>query len=250
MQLVIGSDLHLEWMQSVDNGLNLIDDLCHKAHNDGASYYDILILAGDCFKLKDVPETLAYFTRFKQYFETIIFVPGNHEFYGASISEGIQLCSQIFGDSYLNDTCLRPINNGLYIAGDTLWFPHDPLHVMFHKNYNDFDHIINFGFTVYEENERDVNSLTQYTNENSIVVTHFLPAFESIPEKWRGHILNRFFYTDMTNVILDNKPKLWIHGHSHDPVDYIIGDTRIVSNPRGRPGEFPDRDYSFKIIEV
>jgi hypothetical protein len=30
---------------------------------------------------------------------------------------------------------------------------------------------------------------------------------------------------------------LWIHGHSHHAVDYEIAGTRIVSNPKGYPGE-------------
>lgn len=29
------------------------------------------------------------------------------------------------------------------------------------------------------------------------------------------------------------QPTLWIHGHTHEKADYMIGNTRIVSNPRG-----------------
>lgn len=28
-------------------------------------------------------------------------------------------------------------------------------------------------------------------------------------------------------------PALWSHGHTHKSVDYMVGDCRIVSNPRG-----------------
>jgi hypothetical protein len=35
-------------------------------------------------------------------------------------------------------------------------------------------------------------------------------------------------------------PALWIHGHTHDSFDYLVGPTRIVCNPKGngpmRPG--------------
>lgn len=31
--------------------------------------------------------------------------------------------------------------------------------------------------------------------------------------------------------------KLWVHGHMHNASDYVIGDTRVVCNPKGYPGE-------------
>lgn len=30
---------------------------------------------------------------------------------------------------------------------------------------------------------------------------------------------------------------LWIHGHSHDRCDYLLGKTRIIANPLGYPNE-------------
>jgi hypothetical protein len=27
--------------------------------------------------------------------------------------------------------------------------------------------------------------------------------------------------------------RLWVHGHMHDSFDYVLGETRVVSNPRG-----------------
>ena len=57
----------------------------------------------------------------------------------------------------------------------------------------------------------------------------------------------------MTNLIMDNdkKIKYWIHGHTHDACDYMIGDTRVLCNPRGYIGH--ERDASFfklKYYEV
>ena len=26
---------------------------------------------------------------------------------------------------------------------------------------------------------------------------------------------------------------LWVHGHMHDPVDEMLGNTRIIANPHG-----------------
>jgi len=30
---------------------------------------------------------------------------------------------------------------------------------------------------------------------------------------------------------------VWIHGHSHDRCDYLLGKTRVVANPLGYPNE-------------
>jgi Icc-related predicted phosphoesterase len=45
--------------------------------------------------------------------------------------------------------------------------------------------------------------------------------------------LNAGFITDLTRLIMQYSPELWIHGHVHDSFDYRIGATRIVANPRG-----------------
>jgi hypothetical protein len=40
--------------------------------------------------------------------------------------------------------------------------------------------------------------------------------------------------------------KLWTHGHTHEPFDYMIGTTRVVCNPRGYSGHEPRAD-NFKL---
>jgi predicted phosphodiesterase len=46
-------------------------------------------------------------------------------------------------------------------------------------------------------------------------------------------------------------PKLIVHGHTHDPCDYMIGETRVICNPRGYPAEHPwYENYQPKIVEI
>jgi hypothetical protein len=40
--------------------------------------------------------------------------------------------------------------------------------------------------------------------------------------------------------------KLWTHGHTHHKFDYMIGETRIVCNPRGYEG-YEDSAIDFKL---
>jgi hypothetical protein len=49
--------------------------------------------------------------------------------------------------------------------------------------------------------------------------------------------MNGAYSSDLNDFILDHPQiKLWTHGHTHEPFDYMIGSTRIVCNPRGYSG--------------
>jgi hypothetical protein len=41
----------------------------------------------------------------------------------------------------------------------------------------------------------------------------------------------------MAPRVRERRPKLWIHGHSHDCCDYALGQARVVANPLGYPNE-------------
>ena len=68
-----------------------------------------------------------------------------------------------------------------------------------------------------------------------VVITHMAPSFMSVNEKYKNDTTNNGGYaSDLSDIILDNSNiKVWVHGHMHDPVDYMIGDTRVLANPRG-----------------
>ncbi len=67
----------------------------------------------------------------------------------------------------------------------------------------------------------------------TVVVTHFAPARGSIAKKFIGSPLNACFVSDLQAQIQRWQPALWLHGHVHDSVDYRIGNTRVLANPRG-----------------
>jgi hypothetical protein len=49
--------------------------------------------------------------------------------------------------------------------------------------------------------------------------------------------MNGGYCSAMDEFVLDHENiRVWLHGHMHDPVDYMIGNTRVLSNPRGYIG--------------
>jgi hypothetical protein len=68
-----------------------------------------------------------------------------------------------------------------------------------------------------------------------VVITHHAPSFASVHERYRSDTtMNGGFASNMDDFILDHPNiKYYFHGHMHDPVDYMIGTTRVMSNPRG-----------------
>jgi Icc-related predicted phosphoesterase len=80
-----------------------------------------------------------------------------------------------------------------------------------------------------------------------IVVTHHAPSMKSISKEFADNKLNHAFASDLADSIITYRPKLWIHGHTHHLNDYMIGKTRIISNPRGYPNENTDFNQ-YKVI--
>lgn len=66
-----------------------------------------------------------------------------------------------------------------------------------------------------------------------IVITHHAPHQNSIHPRFEGSPLNACFASDLTKVIHDIQPEIWVHGHNHTSFDYIVGNTRVLCNPVG-----------------
>ena len=47
----------------------------------------------------------------------------------------------------------------------------------------------------------------------------------------------RYFNADIPEGVESTRPELWICGHTHYNVDFIFGETRILSNQGGYPHE-------------
>lgn len=62
-------------------------------------------------------------------------------------------------------------------------------------------------------------------------------------------VLNHASANDLTFIIANRKPQLWVHGHIRRHADHLLGETRILFNPLGREGECSGICWS-RIIDV
>jgi predicted phosphodiesterase len=204
---------------------------------------DVLVLAGDI--ASGSTNTMEVINFFKaQGFPEIIYVPGNHEYYGTSFDDFntkmAAKCANIDGVHYLNPGSVTI--GGVLFVGATLWtnFADNPFSQSAAKRgINDFRVIGGFDVnrcaqTYYQHLDYIQNQYENRDNNKVVVVTHFLPARECIAPRWRGaNLLNDYFANNLGEYISTMSDATWLFGHTHDATDIVLGDTRVVANPHG-----------------
>lgn len=196
----------------------------------------------------------------------VIMVLGNHEFYGATIHAGLQTARRMARRS--NVTILENETTVLgrtRIIGATLWTDFEieygvenemPLPerksyaINICKRYMmDFHAIYRSDWpergmpgllTAKELIERHMESrdfiiseLEDQFDGHTVVLSHHAPLARSLHPAFRGHPSNAAFASNLSTVIAQGKPDLWVHGHIHRFRDYREGATRVICNPRG-----------------
>jgi len=82
----------------------------------------------------------------------------------------------------------------------------------------------------------------------TIVVTHHAPQWLSVHPQYRSDLLTAAFVSDLSDLIMEFQPNLWVHGHVHSSFDYAVGGkTRVLCNPRAYPGENPNFNPSLVV---
>ncbi|POA28182.1 MULTISPECIES: metallophosphoesterase [unclassified Pseudomonas] len=79
-----------------------------------------------------------------------------------------------------------------------------------------------------------LHELAQPFNGKTVVITHHCPVPEVAGEKHDGHLSAA--YSNRWHALLE-KADIWIFGHTHHSIDIELGGCRLISNPRGYPGE-------------
>lgn len=216
--------------------------------NYGEPKIDLLIIAGDI--VSDLPTNMDMVNSFLDYInqkqDKIIYLPGNHDFWGTSFEKVKECASFMHVYRSLNNDLIEIA--GIKIFGGTLWFPKTAeMAPYLHKNgWTDFQQIEDWE-KIFDRRKDFITKLQKYKPD--IVISHHLPSQKCIAPQWKGAPTNMFFANDLDQIITTIKPKLWQFGHTHDQFDFMIGETRMVCAPRGYPSE-TRKDYAIKIVEI
>jgi UDP-2,3-diacylglucosamine pyrophosphatase LpxH len=253
------SDLHLEGFQDTPARQETVF-LPHDPRDCDA----VLVLAGDiCSKQAMLVEFLV---QVESRFKKVIYVPGNHEYYGSEMcawnrefrkaarakltnvycaAGTVEYCTIsgidfIFctgwadgGRTYQEEMCVATaVSDFRYITFDHRVFKVSDMQVIHRWQMN------------------EVNDRLNLSKNKTVVITHHLPSY-SICHPRFGTAHNGGFASDSDHVV--EKANYWIHGHTHDTIDTMIGNTRVVANPAGYSRETNRSEfnnYSIKFLEV
>ena len=241
MRLQVLSDIHTEFHK--DSGEQFIHDYLRPKD------VDVLIVAGDLAGVGCIERTVALLA--KAYHNSwILFVPGNHEYYGGSIPKINHTLRHIFrqfeNTVFLNNKMISI--NGIDFVGTPMWFRHNNENVTFSNRVNDFRMIQNFDSVVVKENKKAIEFLKWHVTDNSIVITHHMPTLCSVPGNFKHDPTNMFYVCDMEKLIKKRKPKLWVHGHTHHSFNYLLGKTHVVCNPLGYLGKQINAEFILNMM--
>lgn len=246
MRIQVASDLHLEMMK-LDKQNRVMESLLPLTRANA------IVLAGDILNPNNAEHVLQWFT---DHYKDVIFVTGNHEYAGWHVWETDDEISRLsvrFGNlHHLYPERGAVSIQGQRFVGGTLWYPINGDAMQLFHRWFDHVHIKDFSMEyVHELNKFTVQKFNENILEGDVVVTHMAPTYLSVAEKYKMYNNNCFFANRLEELIFEKKPKLWIHGHMHDRVDYTLGETRVIANPRGYRwmGEGEDFDPHF-VLEV
>jgi len=237
---------------------------------------DVLLLAGDVCVAdylrpersdKDARRQRSRYLRFFHEectkYARVYYVMGNHEHYRGCFHETANVLRAALDDTnvYLLDKEFVSLTDEWELFGGTLWtdFSKDDWFVKQHASTHMNDH-----HQVFRDEKKKVlftpnNALAEHQeclavlkagleerkNKNVLVMTHHAPHYGSITQRFRNQpTSNGCYYSDQEELMLDNPNlKCWVHGHVHDSLDYMVGDCRVVCNPRGYAGHALNAEF-------
>jgi Icc-related predicted phosphoesterase len=283
MKIKLVSDLHLEFSDiNITNNENcdvlilsgdimIAEDLYD--HPVVPSIYEYGSFADLGRKQQRVARFRDFLKRCSFQFPHTIYVAGNHEFYHGKWNRTLKVlsdeCSK-FPNVYFLEAGSKKIDDVTFIGG-TLWTDMnkgDPLTLHAVRDMmNDFRIIKKEleGYTNLKPHDTVLRHrhtldyiktvVAERPDEKFVVVGHHSPSFQSVHEQYKTEtLMNGAYHSDLSEFILDRPQiKLWTHGHTHHAFDYMIGETRIVCNPRGYDSDGYSEDTGWNpniVLEV
>jgi predicted phosphodiesterase len=202
----------------------------------------------------------------------VLYVAGNHEFYGHAVPELVdQLRASAAGSPIHVLENDEVTIDGVRFLGCTLWSDFDFDGVehraesmrVCERVVNDFGHITfspddralapRDARALHLESRRWLRErLAEPHDGATVVITHHAPLIRGRPSRPLLRAVAGAFASDVTELMGAERAALWIFGHTHRWADVEVRGTRVVSNPRGYPhqpvAEF-DPGYTIDVVQ-
>jgi predicted phosphodiesterase len=235
VRIQFASDLHLEYLERRFPHFRGVEP----------AEADVLVLAGD------VATGTRALDLFADWPCPVVFVPGNHEFYGASVPAVLAEFARRAAD-FPNVTVLAPgvcEVAGVRFIGCTLWTDYAVFGeaarpaAMYACGEFISDHTAikaegNLPFSPGTARALHLaqrhwleSRLAEPFAGKTVVITHHAPHPGSIHPRFATQLTSAAFASDLGSCL--GTADLHIHGHTHDSFDYRVGNTRVVANPMG-----------------
>lgn len=255
------SDIHLEFYDGIggDEVMKKIADQVNRFE------CNVVVIAGDLCPIRWARQVLNKFAEMVPDSD-ILYVPGNHEFYGENYARINRDKLNIIVREDLNDRVFMLdrstySKNDVVFHGITGWideswqrihFDEDMVEYNFYRRqYSDFSLIKNFQLTLEKgksdfkwlcnqlNNYKEFNARIQEYNvyQNQIVITHFMPCKEFVHPRFLKSKINNCFANDWKEKIKNLGVDYWIYGHTHDKSIKTENGTKFICNPVGYPHE-------------
>lgn len=231
----------------------------------------VLILSGDIVLAKQVSIHEYFFVNCSDRFRDVIYIMGNHEYYGTHIGTGLEKCKDFlrqFENIHVLENEVVEIDDVAFVCA-TLWSDFDkkdPFTIWSAQNMmNDYKKIrcgptsepwkhkfspITASNIFFHSKQFIFNNIEDYKDNGKkvVVVTHMGPSYQSVPDHFKGSSLNGAYVSELSEEIIDSSPDIWFHGHTHTSFDYFIGDTRIICNPYGYKHHEVNDDFNPELL--
>tara|TARA_R110002124_G_scaffold287142_1_gene470659 strand:- start:6582 stop:7391 length:810 start_codon:yes stop_codon:yes gene_type:complete len=209
---------------------------------------DVMVLAGD---IAPGPAARDYAHMVARFLDVpVIQVAGNHEFYHHDLDtvvadfrdrQGQPGPPVLFLENDLAEIA------GMKFAGCTLWTDFEAegnRDANLRRAANDMNDYVAIKrnnrrlrpidtLAMHHDSRAWLNAVFAVDGGADIVITHHAPSLNSIHSESRRAGTMPMYASNLDNQIIRWAPKLWIHGHTHEDVDYMIGETRIAAKQRG-----------------
>lgn len=218
----------------------------------------VTICAGDIGVLRNTDQLKKYFDSIKESTDDIIWVLGNHEFYGHDYNRGLEVAHNFANKEgiHLLDEALGTedlVIDGVKFWGSTLWtdLKEADWFVMqkIGHGMNDF-HIIghedkgpDMGFTAHDSVEINKRTREKINWDADVIITHHHPLLRKHSRFPLNDITYGFCNTGLEQQIHDSNVKFWVFGHTHDSTYENLNGTVICSNQQGYPRRLYHEDH-------